>query len=308
MAILYPGDIRRILRNSANEMPADDFRLIDSWAEYKDGPSDNERPLEYLCYEIEVINPETGEKKHLYKALKFLRIRRMPRDAKQSTSLMDMHEQILSAVYENQYNFITVIANIITPVPLGLLFLYGVQGVAEDLEDAKAQAHNDFIGLAATLQGTYRVAHFQPIVSQETEWLCEKMYSMEYLTMVRGIPKANSGGENMGNKGIGNKNLNPGSQGTMEEIIVGMVDYEYVIQVLSTPVYMDTLKAWQTRTQIGHDRLERAASGNKIHLRLSVHADDVYGQHWHQPRLVPRLHRCGEHFLRNRRKFYPGLR
>ena len=32
-----------------------------------------------------------------------------------------------------------------------------------------------------------------------------------------------------GNKGMGGKNLNPDSQGTLEEIITGMTDYEYVI-------------------------------------------------------------------------------
>lgn len=272
MAVLSPGDIRRILRNTKNEMPADDFRLIDSWAEYKEtGSSYNERPLEYLCYEIEVINPETGEKSHLYKALKFLRVIRLPFDAKQSTSLMDMHQQVLSAVYENDYNLITVIANIIEPVALGLLFLYGVQGVAADLDDAKKKAHSDYIGLRSTLQGTYRVMHMRDIQSQETEWLREKMFGMDYLTMVRGIPKASKTGEDAGSKGIGNKNLNPSSMGTMEELIAGMVDYEYVIQVLSTPVFMETLKAWQTRTQLDMTAWNGQLQGTKsISASLSM--------------------------------------
>lgn len=271
MAILTPSDIRRILRNDRNSMPVDDFRIIDSWAEYKNGKSEKERPLDFLCYEIEVVNPETGETQHLYKALKFLRIKRLPYDAKQSTSLMDMHEQVLSAVYENKFNFVTVVANIIHPEPLGLLYLYGVQGVAHDLEEAKEKAHKDYVGLRATLTGTYRVLHTQNITAQETEWLREKMYSMDYLTMTRGIPKAAKTGENAGNKGIGNKNLNPDSQGTLEEFIAGMVDYEYVIQVLTTPVFQKTLEAWQTQTQLDMTMWNGQLQGTKsISANLSI--------------------------------------
>ena len=39
------------------------------------------------------------------------------------------------------------------------------------------------------------------------------------------------------------------SDQTLEEMIEGMADYEYVIEILSTPVYMDTLEAWQRRSQ-----------------------------------------------------------
>lgn len=271
MAILSPLDIRKILRNNRNNMPSDDFRLIDSWCEYKDNKQDNERDLDYMCYEMEVINPETGEKKHLYKALKMFRIIRLPRDAKESTAFMDMQEQILSAVYEQKINLVTVIANIIEPVSLGLLFLYGVQGIAEDLLDAKKKADYDYASLKGVLQGTFRVLHFRCVVAQETEWLREKMYSMEYLTMVRGIPKASKSGENGGNKGIGNTNVNPNSQGTIEEMIAGMVDYEYVIQVLSSPVYMSTLKAWQTKTQLDMTMWNGQLQGTKsISANLSM--------------------------------------
>lgn len=287
MATLSPIDIRRILSNRRNEMPVDDFRLIDSWAEYDDGPSENERPLKYLCYEIEVINPDTGETQHLYKALKFLRIRRLPREAKQSTSLMDKQAHILSSVYENQYNMVTVIANIIQPQPLGLLYLYGVQGVAKDLNDAKKRADSDFIGLCALLQGTYRVLHFRVLNAQETEWLREKMYGMEYLTMVRGIPKASKTGEDAGTKGVGNKNLNPDSDGTLEEIISGMVDYEYVIQVLSTPVFQDTLEAWQTRTQLDMTNWNGQLQGTKslsanLSMPMMYMASTGQSQGWSQ--------------------------
>jgi hypothetical protein len=270
---LAPYDIRKILRGNRTTNPADDFRLIDSWAEYDENgnETENERPLNFLCYEIETMDPETGETLHVYKALKFARVLRLPKDSKQSTSLMDMHSQILSGAYEQGYNLVTVIANIIDPVPLGLLYLYGVQGVASTAEEAKRKAADSFFGLVGMLQGTYRVLHLRNAVAQEAEWLREKMYSMDYLTMVRGIPKASKEGENIGNKGMGGSNLNPNSQGTLEEIITGMVDYEYVIQILATPVYMSTLKAWSRRTQMDMTDWNSQLQGTKsVSMNLSM--------------------------------------
>jgi hypothetical protein len=127
MAILSPYEIRRILSkySDKNGMPSDDFRLLSSRAEYDDGQKheDGERPLKALHYEIEVMDPKTGEDTKLFKALRLGRVTRLPKGAKQSLALMDMHAQILASVYEQGYNMVTVIANIIDPVPLGLLFL-----------------------------------------------------------------------------------------------------------------------------------------------------------------------------------------
>ena len=244
-------DIKRILTPEKSTMPSDDFRIIQSWAEYDEtsGKNPENKNLNYLCYELEVMNPDTGERIHLFKAIKFARVIRLPANAKQSTAFMNMQQQILAGVYENNYDFITIIANMIRPTPIGILYLYGVQGVSKDLAEAKKIADADFLGLIGMIQGTFRVIELKCIEAQETEWLREKMYNMDYLTVVRGIPKAGKAGEDAGNKGMGGSNVNPDSQGTLEEIIAGMADYEYVIEVLSTPVYLDTLVGWQRRSQ-----------------------------------------------------------
>lgn len=244
-------EIKRILNPDKVSMPADDFRVLQSWAEYDDESSKTpeDRNLEYLCYELEVMNPDTGERRHIFKAIKFARVIRLPAWAKQSTSMMDMHQQILSAVWENDINLITVISNVIKPVALGLLYLYGVQGVGETVSEAKEIADRGFTGFVYSMQGTYRVLEMRCAQAKETEWLREKMYNMDYLTVIRGIPKATKTGEDAGNRGIGGDNLNPDSQGTLEEIIEGMADFEYVIEILSTPVFRDTLEGWQRRSQ-----------------------------------------------------------
>ena len=264
--------MKQILHPAKETMPEDDFRILDSWAEYDDSSQNpEERNLEYLCYEIEVMNPATGERTHCYKAIKMARVIRLPADAKQSTSFMDMQEQVLTAVNERKINLITIIANVMKPRAVGLLYMYGVQGVASSIEKAKQKAKKDFLGFVYSMQGTFRVLEMRCANAEETEWLRDKMYNMDYLTVVRGIPKANKSGENMGNKGMGGSNVNPDSQGTLEEIITGMADYEYVIEILSTPVYTDTLMAWQRQSQIEMTDWYGQLQGTKsLSMNLSI--------------------------------------
>lgn len=221
----------------------DDIRVLRSFVEYS---SDN-KTMRYMIYELEMLD-RTGELRHFYKAIKLIRIIRLPKNAKQSLALMEMHAQVLSGIWEQGINFITVIANMIEPVPLGLMFLYGIQGVAEDLETAKRIADNDFAALCSLLQGSYRQLEFRLLNYEEVEWLREKMYSMKHLSVVRGLPKPRKGGTDFGDKGFGGTDPDPNSQDTTEEFIAGMSDKEYVVMVLSTPVEERVLRDWLTQT------------------------------------------------------------
>lgn len=264
------------LKNLLRKQPvrnSDDLRVIRSWAEYekaKEAGKDDERPLKYLMFEMEVKEGD-GAITHVFKAIKFVRVIRLPKSAKQSTSFMDMHSQVLSGIYEKGANLITIIANMIDPVPLGLLFLYGVQGVATDAEAAQEIADSDFLALRGSLQGTYRVLEARTTNAQEIEWLRQKMFAMNFLSVIRGIPKARETGVDMGNKGFGGQNLNPESQDTLEEFIAGMADREYVLQILSTPVKYDTLATWQRMTQEEMTRWHGQRQGSKsLSFNLSI--------------------------------------
>lgn len=221
----------------------DDLHVVSTNTEYEyDG-----KTMKYLIYEIEVMD-KTGELKRVFKAVKFCRILRLPHDAKQSMAFMDMHDQVIGALWERGINYVTLIANMLKPVALGLLFLYGIQGVAETLDDAKRIADHDYAALAAMLQGTYRTLEFRPLNHEELEWLREKMYSMKHLIALRGLPLPRKGGVDAGNKGFGGKNINPESQSTTEEFVAGMADREYVIQILATPIGHNILRQWLTQT------------------------------------------------------------
>ena len=243
-------EIRRLMNPDKPTEITDDFRIIRTWTEYKDvaAKSPEKRPLNYLCYELEMMNPYTGERKHVFKAIKFVRVVRLPASAKQSTSFMNMQEKVLTSVYEGGYNFITVIANIIKP-KAALLFLYGVQGVARNIDDAKLIADRNFEGFIRAMQGKFRVLEMRVLIAEQAEWLREKLYHMDYMTVVRGIPWAEKAAEDGGNKGVGASNVNPDSQGTLEDLILGMVNYEYILEVLTTPVSKSTLDGWFRRSQ-----------------------------------------------------------
>lgn len=246
------NQIRKILHPEKVYDPTDDFRIIDSWTEYDDENTSinpNDRQLEFLCYEIEVMNPETGNRQRLYKAIKFARTQRVSAGLRQSTALMDMMSQLLTGLWASKTNLIVMIANVIKPEPLGVLFLYGTQATGLTIEDAKEGCELSFQGLIDSMKGSFKTVQLRCLNAKEMEWLREKMYHMQFMTAVRGIPKANPEGEDLGNKGFGKSNLNPDSHGTLEEMIVGMSDHEYVIEILSTRVNQRTLEGWQRQTQ-----------------------------------------------------------
>ena len=92
-------EMKRLLNPQIETPPSDDFRILDSWTEFEGTGSVREKKLKYLCFEISAMDPETGKKYKLYKAIKFARVERLPKSAKQSTSFMDMQSQVLSGVY-----------------------------------------------------------------------------------------------------------------------------------------------------------------------------------------------------------------
>lgn len=254
-----------ILKKNRHD-PTDDFRIVRTWKEY----TDDRKFMKYLMYELEMME-ENGNVVHFYKAVKFTRIIRLPKSAKQSESFMDMHGQVLAAIWERNIKLLTIIANLLKPVPLGLLYLYGVQGVSTTPDEAKAIADKDFVGLCSVLQGTYRVLEHRVLTYDELEWLHEKMYTMDRLTVVRGIPKAKSGGVDVGDKGMGGKNVNADSQDTTEEYISGMSDREYVLQIISSPVKSEHLERWLGQTAREMTRWYKQLQGNtSMNFSLSI--------------------------------------
>jgi hypothetical protein len=253
------GITNLITRKPKNTNGRNDAKILQSYVEY----SQDNKTLNYMVYRMEILDANTNEVYEVYKAIKLLRIIRLPKSAKQLNSFMDMHAQWLAGVWENKINFITMIANMIEPVPVGLVFMYGCQGVSSDLESAKQKADHDFAAMVGMLQGTYRTLEFRTINYDEVEWLREKMFNMNYMTCLRGLPKPKAGGVDAGTKGIGGANVNADAQDTTEEFIAGMSDREYIVQILTTPVSADSLQDWLGKTAREMTKWQSQMQGTK---------------------------------------------
>lgn len=257
-------DLPALLSQNRKGNYDDDIRIIRNWTEYGSGMD----KMRYLMFELEVN--DGSSKIRLFKAIKFIRIYRLPKSAKQSESFMDMHAQVLTGIWEVNAKMITIIANMLSPEPLGLLFCYGVQGVARTEEEAKHSCDLQFAQLTRALQGTYRTMMFSLLTYKELEWLREKMFTMKNLTVVRGIPKPKQGGVDAG-PGLNNMNVNPDGQDTTEELIAGMTQYEYIIEIIQNPVKESDLEKWLTQTAREMTRWQKQLQGNStINFSLSV--------------------------------------
>ena len=244
-------------RYKTEQVNHDDINVLRSFVEYrKDGQ------LNYILYEMEVQD-RNGGYVHIFKAVKLYRLIRIPSQLKLADNIMEMHKDILSGLWERGVNFITMIANVLEPEPIGLLFIYGCQGVGETLEEAKRQADYDYAGLTAAIQGTYRNMELRPPNVQEIEWLREKMHSMKHLQVVRGIPLARNSPGQKSHGMLGSSNMNSEAVETTEELIAGLSDREYVIMILATPIDPETMQGWLTATSREATRWESLKQGSK---------------------------------------------
>ena len=252
-----------------NNTVEDDLKIIRAWTEYSEDRSETK----YMMYELE-MEDESGNITHFFKAVKLLRIIRLPKSSKQSRTFMKTHARMLQGVWQQNIKLITIIANILNPIPFGLMYLYGVQGVALTEDEAKHIADNDFVALMSVLQGSYRVLEYKTLSYEELEMFREKMFSMKNLSVVRGIPKAKESGrkdktQDHG-KGSGMK-VDPDEEDTTEEFIAGMSDREYVVQILSTPVKSEHLERWLAQTAQAMTMYNSQVQGNSsIGFKLSV--------------------------------------
>jgi DNA helicase HerA-like ATPase len=220
----------------------DDIHVLDNWIEY----DENKDKAEFIVYKM-MLREGNEDWHEVYKVVKLGRLHSIPKKFRELSSLMKIHDDILSGFWHRDINFINVICNIMTP-PLGLLFLYGVQEVAQDLEIAKQMARNSYYSVIQTFRGSMPQIRIKDLTREEADWLREKMFNMKYLQVVRGIPL------NKVNAGYGTEDSIMGDSSTSdaeeqnEEFIRGMSDREFVMITLATPIDNESLHTWLSNT------------------------------------------------------------
>ena len=222
----------------------DDIRIHKTFIEYQ------EDKMDYIIIEFEVKDGN-NQFIHLFKAIKMYRIIKLPDSLKYSTKMMSIQKQIMASFWENNVNFINIIARIEKcgeDAPIGLLQLYGVQGVGKTVEEAKRKADADFAGLTSMIQGSYRTLEFRLLNVKEAEWFREKMSTMKHIQVVTGIPVAKRSGSERSAKGFGNSDTDTASEETTEEFAAGLTDHEFIVMTLTSPVEYEVLENWLTLT------------------------------------------------------------
>jgi hypothetical protein len=133
---------------------------------------------------------------------------------------------ICAKILENELAYSNITAKELQTMPL------------EELLDRSQKAHK-VVGIESIKNMLTDIMNSY----DELEWRTEKMYMMDRVTVLCGIPQAKDGGVDAGNKGMGNKTVNPDAQDTTEEYIAGMSDKEYILQIISSPVKAEHLKS-----------------------------------------------------------------
>lgn len=239
--------VRQFLTPQSTIDYTDDLRIINNYTEY----DNKSKKLDYIIIEFEVMDRD-GSIKHLFKAIKLLKLVKLPDTLKQSQSMMDIHQQIIASFWENNINIINMILRIENTgndKPLGLMQVYGVQGIAKTIQEAKYIADSDFAGLISALQGSYRTIEFSLLNKTESEWIREKMANMKHLQVVRGIPMAKrAGAESSSNKGMGKEDNDTTSEETSEQFAVGLSGHDFIALTLASPVEYEVLENWLAQT------------------------------------------------------------
>ena len=250
--LVYPDTNRSILRNPdlrnlnqsrlsastlGDEIDYDDITVHRSWRSYHENEPSS---VKYFLFEISQRNPgELEYSEKFYKAVRFIRLTRVPRYLRQSTAasgpnmVFEQMRDLLAAIREQGVLFINLIAK--SP-NLPLIFAYGVQGVGNTLEEAKQVADEAYAVLEMQLNGTYQQLMYKPINTSEGELLSRYQSEWNYVAMGRGIPMP--AGSTLGSNSLldGNRTDIEATNNQLESFIRGMVDRSFISTLVTVPL------------------------------------------------------------------------
>ena len=228
------------LKNSAetDEYDMDDLIICDEKIDI-DGDK-----LNYLLFEF---NRDTGYGRYekVYKAIKMVKIKRVPKKDLTLSSFLQMQEGVVAGSYQEQINYLQIFANIIYPERLGLIFGYGVQGVSSySYEDAKHLADVQMASLERNITGTFRTLEYCDLTAADARWIFNKLGNMKEMRVIRGVPvpkKTNGRIQTNTFASVQAEDVEEQS----EEFLMGMDDYEYLFVLTATSVNQSTISKWK---------------------------------------------------------------
>ena len=234
-----------------NEIDYDDLVVHRSWRSYDQDAPDQVR---YFMYELSQRNPgETEFSPVFFKALRFVRLTRVPRYLRQASSasgpnlVFEQMRDVLVALRERGVLFNNVIAK--SP-QLPLIFAYGVQGIGNTPEEAMQLADEAYAVLDFQLTGTYQQLMYKPLSIDEGEVLARYQQEWGHIAMARGRPLPASGTLGTSSLLDGNRTDVESASNQLESFIRGMSDRSFILSLVTVPLSPVEIRvAWRNINQ-----------------------------------------------------------
>lgn len=240
------------------DVPGDHVSILDCWVETEP----DRDTVRYLMYRLR-LTLETGEAFEFVKAIRMLRVLRVPYQLRELRTLMDIHHDVLTGLWSSGVNFLSLVANILQPQPLGLIHCYGVQASGDRPEEARVAADAQYAALVAALQGSYRQLHFGPLDKDEADQLLRLMARLPKVLALRGIPQARKAAAQSTESAISGGPANPAMEEQVEEFVRGMIGHEFLFLVLCSPVATSDLDRWLHQVSKEESRWASQREGTK---------------------------------------------
>ena len=262
-----------------DEVDYDDLEIHRSWREYESAKAGSVR---YLMFEVSQKNPGEENTHHFYKAVRMLRLTRVPRWLRQQGGTghhgYTQMAYVLSALREQGVLFVQVVAK--TP-DNPLIYAYGVQGVALSVEEAQARADEGFATLTALLDGTFQQIEHSPLTLSEAEDLSRYSATWQHVAMARGRPVVDASAIGAGAILDGNRTDVEQTHNAMEAFIRGMSETKrgFMLTLVSVPLSIEDMTlAWRNVThrlsQVRSDTHGSKSVNFGVAIPLSVGASD----------------------------------
>lgn len=248
-------DLRHLIRPRLSAAPLTDEIEWDDLVvhrSYRSFDPDASGQVRYFMYELSQKNPGETEYTYFWKAVRFIRLTRVPRYLRQAGSggpglVFDQQRDLLAALREQQVLFINLIAKSPT---LPLVFAYGVQAVGRTPEEAQDNADMSYAVLSAQLDGTYQQLEYKPLTLQEGELLSRYQSEWDQLAMARGRPLPTGG--SLGGAGMldGNRTDVESTNNQLESFIRGLGDRSFMLSLVTVPISpAEITLAWRNMAQ-----------------------------------------------------------
>jgi hypothetical protein len=298
--LLLPGSSRRAIRRPdlrdlivprpsaaplGLEVDWDDLVIHRSWRVYE---SDRPGEVRYFMFELTQRDPGAAAFSQVfYKAVRFIRLTRVPRYLRQATSasgpsmVFEQMRDVLAALREQGVLFVNMIAK--SP-ELPLIFSYGVQGVGSTPLEAQQMTDEAFAVLDYQLSGTYQQLMYKPITVEEGEVIARYQSQWSHLAMGRGRPMPASSSVGAGALLDGARTDIESTNNQLESFIRGMGDRSFLLSLVTVPLSPGEITtAWRNISQKLSDvRSETHGSrgvsaGVAFPLTMGTSSSDAHG-------------------------------